>query len=105
MSPLGLLGWPWCLVSVSRPRLSLGHAGGRGEAHRRQTGAGARIVSSPGGQPQPVAGYGHWRLAAVLTSAHLEAAAAPLAQRSPVQGVKLAGDRRGRLASVELLGT
>ena len=104
VSPLRLLGWPRCLVPVPRPRLALGHAGGRGEAHRRQTCAGARIVASPGGQPQPVARYGHWRLAAVLTSTHLEAAAAPLTQRPPVQRVKLAGDGRGRLASVELLG-
>ena len=41
----------------------------------------------------------------MLTSAHLEeAAAAPLAQGPAVEGVKFTGNRRRRLASVELLG-
>lgn len=105
MSPLRLLGRPRSLVPVARPGLALGHTGGRGQTHRGQTGAGARVIPRPGGQPQPVTGDGDWRLGPVLTSAHLEeAAAAPLAQGAPVEGVKFAGNGRRRLASVELLG-
>ena len=105
MSPLRLLGRPRSLVPVPRPRLALGHTGGRGQAHRGEAGAGARVIARPGGQPQPVTGDGDWRLAwPVLTPAHLqEAATAPLAQGAPVQGVKFAGNGGRRLASVELL--
>ena len=84
----------------------MGGAGGRGQAHRGQTGAGAGVVSlCPGGQPQSVTGDGHSGLTSELTPGPgEEAAAASLTQSSPVERVKFTGDGRRRLASVELLG-
>ena len=105
MSPLRLFGRPRRLVPVTRPRQPLGSAGGRSQAHRGQTGAGAGVVSRPGGQPQPVTGDGHGGLTSELTPGPgEEAAAASLTQSSPVERVKFTGDGRRRLASVELLG-